>query len=229
MKLTCPDCNTTIEDKNINIATDRAKCMACNKLFKASQLLRSIDTKPPSGSLIVFNDENKNDMFFVIPKRGIEKGDTFPLIFSSFWIAFIAFWTWGASQGSVIFAAFSIPFWVTGFIMWKGIIVNITQQQAIVIQPDTLTIIKKSPISSQKIVIPYSEIDSIELTSTIATNPITMPRHIGYSSHMPQNPQGILLPTITHGIQKTHFAENVSEPEMEWLVEVLNQLLVNKI
>ncbi len=35
-------------------------------------------------------------------------------IFSLPWLGFIAFWTWGAAQGSAIFACFSIPFWCVG-------------------------------------------------------------------------------------------------------------------
>lgn len=35
-------------------------------------------------------------------------------LFSLPWLAFIAFWTWGAAQGSALFACFSIPFWCVG-------------------------------------------------------------------------------------------------------------------
>lgn len=37
-----------------------------------------------------------------------------PLGFAGFWLAFVAFWTWGASHGSVLFAMFSLPFWAAG-------------------------------------------------------------------------------------------------------------------
>ena len=46
--------------------------------------------------------------------RLFSAGSLGSFIFSLPWLAFVAFWTWGASQASALFACFSIPFWCIG-------------------------------------------------------------------------------------------------------------------
>lgn len=46
--------------------------------------------------------------------RLFSAGSLGSFLFSLPWLGFIAFWTWGAAQGSAIFACFSIPFWCVG-------------------------------------------------------------------------------------------------------------------
>ena len=46
--------------------------------------------------------------------RLFSAGSLGSFIFSLPWLAFVGFWTWGASQASALFACFSIPFWCIG-------------------------------------------------------------------------------------------------------------------
>jgi hypothetical protein len=54
-----------------------------------------------------------------VPRRGLDGSSVAMLGFSSFWLLFVGFWTWGASQASWVFAAFSTPFWLVGLGMFS--------------------------------------------------------------------------------------------------------------
>ena len=233
MKFICQKCQSPIEAENVNVATDIAKCTACNEIFKASELMADVDLsenlQPPSGSKIEFNTLGDNRGSIIIPRQGIKASDIFPLIFATFWISFIAFWTWGASHGSLLFAAFSIPFWIIGFGMWRGMLIGITETQNITIDTDTLFFRKKSLVSLKDISLSYSEIESITIENMVPRDPFTMTRYMRHFMRRSNMMGGIPLPTVSHGTKKTHFAENISEAEMQWLIRILKALVFNKI
>ncbi len=207
MQFICPSCQSIIDAENVNVATDLATCTTCNEMFKVSELMAGIDLledpiPPPAGSKIVFDMERGECGSFFIPKRGFKGSDLFSLLFATFWICFIAFWTWGVSQSSLLFAAFSIPFWVVGITMWKGILINISGVQYITTTPHNILITKNGIIFPKQQTITYSEIESID---------------VGFSR-----------PRIVHGTKKTYFAENVSEAEMKWLIKTLKAAIFKK-
>lgn len=210
MQFICPSCQSIIDAENVNVATDLATCTTCNEMFKASELMAGIDLledlkPPPAGSKIVFDVERGECGSFFIPKRGFKGSDVFSSLFATFWICFIAFWTWGASQSSLLFAAFSIPFWIVGITMWKGILIGISGTQYITTTPHNILITKKGIIFPKYQTVTYSEIESIDIGSV-------KPR----------------VPTIVHGTKKTYFAENVSEAEMKWLINTLKATIFKK-
>jgi hypothetical protein len=229
MKLICPDCQSPIDAGDVNVSTDLAKCVSCNQVFKASELAADVDLRegltPPAGSGVVFSSEQADCGSFSIPKSGLTGSDAFALLFATFWICFIAFWTWGAAHGSILFAAFSIPFWVVGIGMWRGILIGITETQELRLDTDMLTILKKSVVSTKQLQIPYNEIESIDVQSFMPRDPFTMTRHMRHFTRMSGMWGGIPLATIVHGTKKTHIAENVSEAETKWLVKMLKAVL----
>jgi hypothetical protein len=54
-----------------------------------------------------------------------------PVGFGVFWLSFVAFWTAGASKGSFLFAAFSIPFWIVGLAMLRRGVAPLIQRTTI--------------------------------------------------------------------------------------------------
>jgi hypothetical protein len=214
------------------VATDLAKCASCNEVFRASELAADVDLReglaPPAGSGIAFNSDQTGSGSFSIPKSGLTGSDAFALLFATFWICFIAFWTWGAAQGSILFAAFSIPFWIVGLGMWRGILIGITETQELRLGVDMLTVLKKSVVSTRQLEIPYCEIESIDVQSFMPRDPFTMTRHMRHFTRMSGMWGGIPLATIVHGTKKTHIAENVSEAEIKWLVKTLKAVLFKK-
>lgn len=228
MKPTCPRCGTAIDPGDVNVATDLAKCRGCNELYRASELVESADvdrlSKPPAGSRIRLDGDIRSEAILHVPRRRPGFGDVFALVFATFWISFIAFWTWGASQASVLFAAFSIPFWLAGAAMWVGLINGLMEHQTLRIGIESLELQEHKPFFARLVSIPYKEITKIAVEHKRPTNPFAMARHMRHFSSMSMG-GGVPSPTIVHGARKTAFAETVDEPEMDWLVKLLKEAI----
>ncbi|HNW94043.1 MAG TPA: hypothetical protein PKM88_14135 [bacterium] len=113
MKLLCPACREPITADNVNVATDLAKCTHCNELHRASALIAAVEpagAAPPAGSTMRFVPEGASGGIITVPRQGFSRQDVFQTLFATFWMVFIAFWTWGAAKGGGWFAAFSIIF-----------------------------------------------------------------------------------------------------------------------
>lgn len=227
MVLQCPTCGRQIEPENVNITTNLAKCEGCQEVHRASDLVEQIDHEeiktPPTGArTIVSND--RGDVIFTIPAAGLKGVHAFSAIFATFWICFIAFWTWGAAHGSIVFAAFSIPFWIVGIGMWIGLINAITQRQEIRVGRKDLKISKKSLLGSRTTVIPYSDIKEITVERVIPRNPMTTARHMSRMKSQPDSEGrvGIPMPTVLHGAAKTTFADFLEEAEGEWICRAVS-------
>ena len=84
--------------------------------------------------------------------RLFSAGSLATFLFSLPWLGFIAFWTWGAAQGSAIFACFSIPFWCVGIGLFcspwwtqrtqKRTVLVITDRRAMEIYPGLFGAVK---------------------------------------------------------------------------------------
>ena len=61
MKLNCPKCQAQIAAEDVNVATDLAKCVRCDEVFKASERMAVSDLtenlEPPAGSRINFEED----------------------------------------------------------------------------------------------------------------------------------------------------------------------------
>ncbi len=229
MDLTCPKCESRIEPEDVNVSANLAKCGDCGGIYKASDLTERLDPRtdlePPTGSAIGFRTEGADTGILSIPRGGLGGGMAFPMLFAAFWVGFMAFWTWGASRGSYVFAAFSIPFWVIGLGMWRGIIIGICESQEIRLGSETLSVIKRSPVASSTREIPYRQITSIAAQPLVLRDPFTMSRYMRHAASVSGMSGGARLATVTHGTKKTRVAENVSEAEVEWLVRILKALV----
>ena len=75
-----------------------------------------VDSAPPAGSRIVVASEGA-ELRLVIPAAGLVGTAAGIAGFATVWLAFVAYWTSMAVRGSVVFAMFSIPFWVVGLVM----------------------------------------------------------------------------------------------------------------
>ncbi len=234
MNLICPKCAMSIPTENVNIGTDLAKCENCQEILKASELVESVDIEdaltPPAGTAVTVS-RRSDDVAFAIPAAGFSGAQAFGILFATFWICFVGFWTWGAAHGSILFAAFSIPFWAVGIGMWVGIITSVTQKQRIELVEEGLRVLKKSVLGSKRKVIPYDDIASVGVECVVPREPWSAARHMsgmqrrqnsGYSQ------PGIRLATIRHGTVRTTFAESVSDAEMEWLCSAVRALIESR-
>lgn len=225
MLLLCPKCSQPVKPGEINIAADLAKCLNCDEVFKASELLEAPEetdlANPPAGTAIVYDAGGGELGAFRIPAKGFGVITLFPLVFITFWLSFVAVWTWLAAKGSVLFALFSLPFWLVGLGMLRGIIGAVAERQLIEIGREELVLHRMSPFSHRTARICMAEIEAVSMEKWRPNNPFDALRQAHRLTSRTASYTGIPVPTISHRGVKTRFGENLNEAEMDWLVKVL--------
>lgn len=234
MELICPICRASISAVNVNISTDLAKCDKCNSIHKASELAdrKSIDkiNNPPSGAKMVVKKKMDDSIELFYPKKGFSLALIPQLFFAIFWLGFICFWTWGASQASVIFAMFSIPFWLIGFTMIGGLINSIWETQTLKISRTSLILEKNRPILSKKFEIKIKDIQSIRM-KILKISPFSFLGNFRMMLKM-QKSFGmgeIETPAIISGIKTEYFFEDANDAEQEWVTSTLDGIIKRMI
>jgi len=228
MNFICTKCGTEIKSENVNISTDLAKCQNCGTILKASKLANSLektDFNPPFGASIIVRKGYKNELELELPKKGFTASSIPQLLFAIFWLSFITFWTWGASQGSVIFALFSIPFWLIGIAMIVGLINSANERQIIKVDKYKLSIEKIRPIKSMFFEIENDKVVSIKMKNmelnqfSAFKNPSMMFKMRGSFGN------SIEYPAIITGIKTQYFFENANDAEQEWIVKLVDKIV----
>ena len=225
-ELICPNCNKAIESDNINITTDLAKCGHCGTITKASSLVSAQDDKslstPPKGSSIQVTKEMGDTIKLFFPKKGVTASDIPQLLFSIFWLVFICFWTWGASQGSIFFALFSIPFWLVGFGMLSGLINSINETQTLTVSKSQLTLEKTRPINGKRFEFNLSDIQEIKMTHMKA-GPFSVFSNPRYMWRLQWSfGAGLVMPAIISGSGTEYFFEATNDAEQDWVTKYLS-------
>jgi hypothetical protein len=143
MKIECPACHQAIPAEDASLETGWGKCRRCGEVFKLADVLPGYTPPAPAAPAVperpfdawAVLERDKDRLAIQIPAQGM-RADTWGLLgFATFWLAFIAFWTAGAlgvfcpgNQAraihweNAIFAAFSTPFWLVGFLMLGGVL-----------------------------------------------------------------------------------------------------------
>lgn len=226
-ELLCPNCNNRIESININISTDLAKCSVCDTISKVSSLVyfeeEKVSETPPVGSIIQLSKERGDTIKLLIPKKGFTVSTIPVFVFSMFWLGFIAFWTWGAAQGNIYFALFSIPFWLIGFGMLIGQINSMFETQTLSISKYELVLEKKRPFIGKRFGYKISEIHdikNIEL-STGKTSNMSKYNWINKKSIV----TGLEYPAIISDYDTTYFFESTTNMDKDWVTKYLSNKL----
>ena len=164
MELKCTKCGDNMDSRLANVQTNLIQCPSCKTIHKLSRLIDNQDNKPvkekpvyktnydhremaslsdnlpekPTGSkLEVFATYSSVEI--IAPPVRFKTTDLFVAGFGGFWLLFIAFWTFMAAQASIIFALFSIPFWLVGFGMVGGLIRRLAEKQYIEVDSQNIT------------------------------------------------------------------------------------------
>jgi hypothetical protein len=226
MEIKCPKCGKSLPSSSININTDLGKCDDCNTVFKLSESIDTIEISrvfsPPNGSKIQIS-ENENSIEILLKAKKFGTQDIFPVLFSLFWFGFVVFWTIGAAKGSILFALFSIPFWIVGINMMLGLVNSFDEDHILTIKNKEIVLLKKRPINSKEYHMEYSNIYSIKMGAMKFTNPFTMASNFRLMSKF--NMMGMQIPTVNFGNETINFFEQATDSEQKWIVKFLNAVL----
>ncbi|MGB9689391.1 hypothetical protein [Thermogutta sp.] len=144
MKPICPSCHQEIPVEDVHLETGLGRCRYCNEIFEIPELVEHIKTiqaapardapkappvKPIDTRIRLIRKNDK--MLIDLPPGGLKAPAVGLLLFSLFWLAFVAFWTASAlglffnpgkfpKWENIVFALFSIPFWFVGLGLFGG-------------------------------------------------------------------------------------------------------------
>lgn len=176
---------------------------------------------PPKGSKIEIFD-TRTTLEINTPPSGFRGSDSFVIIFSIFWLGFVAFWTTMVLiMGAWFMALFSIPFWLVGIGMVSGLFGRLFGRQLIEVDKYTLKITKSGLLSKKIYEFDVEDIDSIAMQKPNFSNFFKNAKFSNSSASNTNSKQ--VLPTIKIGIKDVTFFEFLSETEQVWVIKTLKQ------
>ncbi len=202
LMLECPHCGTNQSVDELVAIADRNR----------SQLA----IIPPQNSRIEATRFTDSIVEIDIPREGFSKEMTFPLLFAFFWLAFVAFWTVGAASASIVFALFSIPFWMAGVSMMRGLLSTIFERQRIELNGNKMKIKTAGLLKESIQEINLDEVKSVKLEKR---------NMLGNVTNMAENVakgRGLKVPTISHKDKKSQVLEHLPTKDKEWFVEFMD-------
>ncbi len=165
---------------------------------------REHSLKPPDTAIELEKLGEKLTLY--VPRRGLRGSHLATFGFALFWLAFIAFWTAGALRGSVLFAAFSTPFWVVGLYMLFTVVRSAWQRVWLELWPDRGLLVF-APFG------PRAELRPEFLSVREGVRPASHLR-----SDLPSGPSLIL----EHGTRTFSLLEGFSDAERRWILVELS-------
>lgn len=227
MELICSNCNNPISPENINIKTDLAKCQNCNAIYKASELVTKARKQqlidPPTDSKIQFQKGLSGSIEMFLPANGWSIASAPIFAFALFWIGFVAFWTYMASQASVLFAMFSIPFWFVGISMLVGIVNSAKSTETIKLERNKIVLIKNKPLKKSTKEIDLKEVKEIDVIK-YSGNPFKMMGKLELNTKKHRSKE-VYIPAIISNNGTTYFFETAGEKDQQWVAHTLNAML----
>lgn len=231
MKLFCPECGSEIDPGSVDVAEGTARCPVCGLVSKAADLARGAkggsDLEPPTGTRILFR-LGKDGGEFELPRRGLTPMHLMMIVFAGMLLGgFLAFFQAIVSEGWIFLLLFT-PFWAVGMAILVVIVNSIREKQFIELERDRLVIRLDRPLFSREKVLPFSEIDAISLDRLKIEDAVKALKFAGPIQEAGEGGPDPLAPTITHGGQRTTFAEAVSEKEKRWIIAVIKEFILQK-
>ncbi len=224
----CPECSSVIPNENINISTNLAQCGNCQSIHKLDELVGQktespVMTKPPRGSNIKLSTKGDSNVEITLPALGFKMSHIPIIVFMTFWLGFVAFWTSMAAVGSIIFALFSIPFWAVGIFMLLSVLNSIREEQTIQVNSKEIRVVKQRVTNSSIKTFSVQDVERIEMK---LQNMDIRQFHLAFRNSSRVSRQGktsiISLPCIIAGVDQHSFFEHALEAEQDWVVSFLN-------
>ena len=172
-----------------------------------------LSEQPPFGSRIRL-DRSGGSLVLVVPERGNVAQAGSILLFSGFWLLFVAFWTgMSVAMGApILFPLFSIPFWVVGIGLARKGLAGFFGQSRIELSPDTgLRYARRLFLPPRVRTVPIAQVGQAAVGPK--TGGFTRQGNVPAVCH------------ITAGATSFCFGEFLSEVEKQWLCDTINQEL----
>lgn len=234
----CPNCETQVitkhkeglefEQHQHQNHLDLENCPECGFNFTTRDLAvienkhkSKLPTTPPENSKIDSFRYSESVLEITVPREGLSRKVTGPLMFSILWLLFLAFWTSMALQGSIIFALMAIPFWSTGLSMFYGTTKAIFESQKIELNGNNLVLTKGRLLNSKKIEIPLGNIKSIEMKRMSGRGHLTSMARVNRIGS-----RKFKVPTLTTKDGEVYtLLEYGSDKERIWLTNLLKEYM----
>ncbi len=191
VKIICPNCETEIPVEDVDLSTGWARCRDCNELFQVAAIANRQAVGLPAGAATPVFDgpverpvdarivmERRPDKLFIyVPPMGFRLGLLPVMGFAVFWLAFVAFWTAGAlglfggrmGLENILFACFSIPFWLVGFAMLGGCFWAMTASRLVYLDASILMTRLKALLFSWRWSISRDQVQTVRMQALPAS------------------------------------------------------------
>lgn len=222
----CQKCN-----KNVEINTDgnisAVFCPFCGTGIKdeiTNSLINPGDMPPPDSRIeIVKTRYNTPEIY--LPPESFSARYIPIIIFAVFWIGFVLVWTVLASFASILFAMFSIPFWLVGIGMLAGIARTMTEKQKLIINKSSIEISKRSVFKKQTKLIYFSDIQEIDYKDFKPKNPLQFFSNMKMGGSKQAKGTPMKLPVIVAENKKTYFFDSADDWGAAWIVDYLKYFI----
>lgn len=186
----------------------------------------NIFSELPSNFKIIVNKINEDTIELICPKKKLSFITVYTFIFSLAFIGFTCFWTFGSFQAAFFLPLFSIPFWIGGIKLLKGVIVFAFETQILTICKNSITF--KREVFDKKEVIEFriENIQSVEL-DCLGANIFTLLKsyRILYLFQTRRRGGTLTLPAIKSHGQTVLFFENATDVEQKWITNTIDNFL----
>jgi hypothetical protein len=189
MKILCPSCEKEVPADNIDLKTGWGKCARCNDIFPLSDVLDGYSPPGESEDQTIERpfdawarlERADNYLAVYLPPKGMRFATWSILCFAASWLGFIAFWTAGAlgfffNKGQppnleeVLFACFSIPFWLVGFGMLGLVLWQARSTRAVYIDAENMVFERTCSIWRRRRAMERSRVQHARATTKTSRN-----------------------------------------------------------
>ncbi len=164
--------------------------------------------EPPRGSRIESHVDGA-ELRLAIPQGGFRGPGLGLLVFSTFWLSFVTFWTVAAARGSRVFALFSVPFWLVGALMLKHALAAVFTTTELRIGASSYSLVTRRLGHERRLEGPTTELEGASLDADSAS----------------VNGQRLSYCVLHAGAEDLKFGAQLGEVERRWVVGRINQHL----
>lgn len=187
-------------------------------------LIASGSAPKPQGTRVIL-ERSTNRLDFCIPAKGLGMDTAFTGAFAIAWNSFVAIWTVGAlSSGGILFALFSLPFWLAGAQLGKQAVVGALMRERFAIGPNKFRLGQElALLDGSGTRASFGE--GSALNEKVAEGSTSDLRGAKVATTMVVNDSPQTAIEVLEGVNKYRFGEGLELSEQLWIVSEINSFL----